>query len=84
MAAVRTLSTVEGTTDGDDSRDDVLRGCMATLGVYFTLPDQGVTSPEILTRYGRSIKVCTSNVNIQEPDALLSAPYSSCVLCVAC
>lgn len=27
-----------------------LREYMATLGVFFTLPEQGVTSPEILTR----------------------------------
>lgn len=35
--------------DGDDA-DQPLREFMATLGVYFTLPEQGVTSPEILTR----------------------------------
>lgn len=38
--------------DGDDA-DQPLREFMATLGVYFTLPEQGVTSPEILTRLAR-------------------------------
>ena len=38
--------------DGDDD-DQPLREFMATLGVYFTLPEQGVTSPEILTRLAR-------------------------------
>lgn len=28
-----------------------LREYIATLGVFFTLPEQGVTSPEILTRF---------------------------------
>ena len=37
------------TGDGDDD-DQPLREYMATLGVYFTLPEQGVNSPEILTR----------------------------------
>ena len=33
--------------------DDIpsLREYIATLGVFFTLPEQGVTSPEILTRF---------------------------------
>lgn len=30
--------------------DESLREYMATLGVFFTLPEQGVTTPEILTR----------------------------------
>lgn len=28
-----------------------LREYIATLGVFFTFPEQGVTSPEILTRF---------------------------------
>lgn len=40
--ASRTLST--------SSENDEFRQFMATLGVYFTLPEQGVTIPEILTR----------------------------------
>lgn len=40
------------TGDGDDD-DQPLREFMATLGVYFTLPEQGVNNPEILTRLVR-------------------------------
>lgn len=40
--ASRTLST--------SSENDEFRQFMATLGVYFTLPEQGVNKPEILTR----------------------------------
>lgn len=35
--------------DADDLPS--LREYIATLGVFFTLPEQGVTSPEILTRF---------------------------------
>lgn len=40
---------VSSSSCSSDAADD-LREFMATLGVYFTLPEQGVTSPEILTR----------------------------------
>lgn len=42
---------VEGDVDVDAGPS--LREYMATLGVFFTLPDQGVTTPEILTRLVR-------------------------------
>lgn len=41
-----------GSVDGADAPDQLpcLREYIATLGVFFTLPEQGITSPEILTR----------------------------------
>lgn len=53
-------SSTSPSTDGAGvDADDLpsLREYIATLGVFFTLPEQGVTSPEILTRcdsYSRS------------------------------
>lgn len=56
--AVGTRSLCSSTSPSSDvgasvDADDVpsLREYIATLGVFFTLPEQGVTSPEILTRF---------------------------------
>ncbi|CAM9160482.1 unnamed protein product [Scytosiphon promiscuus] len=44
-------SPTSSSADGDGSdQPPCLREYIATLGVFFTLPEQGITSPEILTR----------------------------------